>query len=255
MLNASSKKAPYGPISAIFVTIFAYIASYALFFMSIGMILWLVAQAQGKSLEALATEFDASMVGKFVTSVLIYGFMALVIYVFLRRVKASRAFVGIGRKPGANDVAMAGAIFIAYYIVLIITIGLVSQYVPSININQEQQLNYDTATAGLALIPVFIGLAIIPPIVEEFVMRGFLYSGLRKRLSIIPTALIVSGLFAVAHLQLGSGAPPLYVAAIDTFILSLFLVYLRAKTGAIWAGIAVHAIKNSLAFVFLFLVK
>jgi membrane protease YdiL (CAAX protease family) len=59
-------------------------------------------------------------------------------------------------------------------------------------------------------------------------------------------------LFGVAHLQFGSGAPLLWVAALDTFTLSIVLCYLREKTGSVWAGVFLHAIKNAIAFVALF---
>jgi membrane protease YdiL (CAAX protease family) len=46
----------------------------------------------------------------------------------------------------------------------------------------------------------------------------------------------------------------LYIAAIDTFTLSLILVYLREKTGGLWSSMGLHAIKNGIAFVSLFIV-
>jgi membrane protease YdiL (CAAX protease family) len=59
-------------------------------------------------------------------------------------------------------------------------------------------------------------------------------------------------LFAVAHLQFGSGAPLLWIAAIDTFVLSLFLIYLKDKTDSLWAPILLHMLKNFIAFMALF---
>ena len=99
---------------------------------------------------------------------------------------------------------------------------------------------------------VFISLVLLPPVVEEIVARGFLYTGLRSKLPKIVAALITSALFAAAHLQWGSGAPLLWVAALDTFTLSLVLVYLREKTGGLAASMGVHMLKNGLAFVVLF---
>jgi len=50
----------------------------------------------------------------------------------------------------------------------------------------------------------------------------------------------------------GGAAGPLYIAALDTFILSLVLIYLREKTGSLWASITLHAVKNGVAFMALF---
>ena len=71
----------------------------------------------------------------------------------------------------------------------------------------------------------------------------------------VPAAIITSLMFAVGHLQFGSGAPLLWVAALDTFVLSLVLCYIREKTDSLWPGIFIHAIKNALAFSVLFLFK
>jgi membrane protease YdiL (CAAX protease family) len=99
----------------------------------------------------------------------------------------------------------------------------------------------------------FISLVILPPLVEETLMRGYLYGSLRKNMSKIGAALVTSIIFASAHLEFGSGAPLLWIAALDTFVLSLFLVYLREKTGSLWAGMLVHALKNGIAFASLFI--
>ena len=42
------------------------------------------------------------------------------------------------------------------------------------------------------------------------------------------------------------------LAAATAFVLSLVLIYLREKTGSLWASITLHAIKNGVAFVALF---
>jgi membrane protease YdiL (CAAX protease family) len=44
-----------------------------------------------------------------------------------------------------------------------------------------------------------------------------------------------------------------WAVALDTMVLSLMLCTLREYTGAIWAGVLVHAIKNGLAFYLLFI--
>jgi membrane protease YdiL (CAAX protease family) len=69
---------------------------------------------------------------------------------------------------------------------------------------------------------------------------------------VLSAALLTSAIFAAAHLPEGGSGGPLYIAAIDTFILSLVLIYLRIKTGNLWASITLHALKNGVAFVALF---
>jgi len=126
---------------------------------------------------------------------------------------------------------------------------------PSLNFEQEQEIGFSTAVSGLTLVPIFISLVVLPPVVEEILARGFLYTGLRTKLKPILATLITSVLFAVAHLQWGEGAPLLWVAAIDTFVLSMVLCYLRETTGRLAAPIMLHAIKNGIAFAALFIFK
>jgi membrane protease YdiL (CAAX protease family) len=95
---------------------------------------------------------------------------------------------------------------------------------------------------------------VLPPLAEEIMVRGFIYTSFRKTMRIVPAAIITSLLFASAHLPEGGAAGPLYIAAIDTFVLSMVLIYLREKTGSLWASISLHAMKNGIAFAALFLV-
>lgn len=164
-------------------------------------------------------------------------------------------FIGLARKPKLKDAVYAVGVFLIYLGVLVTATSLIRFFIPGIDADQEQQLGFSKDIAGEALILVFIALVILPPLMEEILIRGFLYTGLRAKLNKIAAAIIASVVFGLAHLQLGSGAPPLWIVAIDTFILSLFLIYLREKTGSLWSGIFVHGIKNGLAFLVLFIVK
>lgn len=163
--------------------------------------------------------------------------------------------IGLSRKPNVKDAALAVGIFLIYLGVLLTVTSLIRYFLPGIDADQEQQLGFSKDIAGQGLVLVFIALVILPPLMEEILIRGFLYTGLRAKLNKIAAAIIASIVFGVAHLQLGSGAPPLWIVAVDTFILSLFLIYLRERTGSIWSGIFVHGIKNGLAFLVLFIVK
>ena len=100
----------------------------------------------------------------------------------------------------------------------------------------------------------FVSLVVLPPLAEETVFRGFVYTGIRRRFPFLLSAVITSVLFAIPHLQFGEGAPLLWVAALDTFVLSLVLCYVRERTNSLWPGILIHALKNGIAFVALFLI-
>lgn len=180
--------------------------------------------------------------------------MVWALYWFLRHYKTPWSAIGL-RRPKVSDVFYGIAGFVPYFVLYVIAVSIVSALVPGLDVDQEQQIGFNNATGAIALIMTFISLVVLPPIVEELMVRGFLYSTFKKVFPIILAAIATSLVFAAAHLPAGGPAGPLYIAAIDTFVLSLVLIYLREKTGGLWASITLHAIKNGIAFVSLFILK
>ncbi len=88
------------------------------------------------------------------------------------------------------------------------------------------------------LIALFIGTAIIPPLVEEFAMRNVVMQPLRKYGNLF--AIICSALvFGIFH-----GTPSQIPFAI---LCGLFLGYAVIATDSIWTGVIIHAIVNGLS--------
>jgi membrane protease YdiL (CAAX protease family) len=125
-----------------------------------------------------------------------------------------------------------------------------------VDTDQEQAIGYENAVSFFQLSLVFISLAVFPPVAEELLFRGFLFGGLRKKMTFVGAAVVTSIFFGALHLFTGMpGEGLIWIAAIDTFVLSMVLCYVREKTGAIWACIGIHAVKNSLAFLLYFVIK
>lgn len=238
----------FGPVPAIIVTVLAFLAPQIAIAFTIGIYL----QSSGRDPDEFTRALEASVPGTFILIILTQLTALAVIFWFMRRRKISLSEIGLGRGPKLSDVGFAVLCTIVYFIALAFVMQGVDRTLPSINLDQPQQLPFESVTGLIPLSMVFITLVVLPPIVEEIMIRGFLYSGLRRKLGKIIAALIASLVFGIAHLQLFSGALPLYVAAIDTFVLSLFLIALREKTGSLWSGMVVHGLKNSLAFLSLF---
>ncbi|HVX56741.1 MAG TPA: CPBP family intramembrane glutamic endopeptidase [Candidatus Saccharimonadales bacterium] len=175
------------------------------------------------------------------------------IYLFLRRYKMGLARIGL-KKPRWMDPLYGLAAFPAYYLIYRICVAVISYLVPSLNVYQQQQIGFNSVHGSLPLVLTFLSLVVLPPLAEEIMVRGFLYSTFKKALPTAYAVLLTSALFAAAHLPEGGSAGPLYIAAIDTFILSLILIYLREQTGSLWASITLHALKNGLTFVYLFII-
>jgi membrane protease YdiL (CAAX protease family) len=197
--------------------------------------------------------FGSPILLQFGFGVLSYGLMVGLLLALLKRWKVAPAAVGLAR-PVLSDAGRAIIAFIAYISTYIVVITIASQLIPSLNIDQKQDTGFDGAEGVVYLGLIFLLLVIVAPFVEELVMRGFLFGALRRKQRYWVAAVITSLVFATLHLGGGeAGAGPLWIAAIDTFVLSLVLCYLRERTGRIWAGVGLHAIKNGIAFAALFI--
>ncbi|HVX48199.1 MAG TPA: CPBP family intramembrane glutamic endopeptidase [Candidatus Saccharimonadales bacterium] len=192
-----------------------------------------------------------STIAQFFYLVLASGGILAAIHLFLKRYGCTFQTIGL-KKPRWRDPMYALIAVPAYYLLYLIAVSVLTHFVPSFNVDQQQQVGFNGVHGALPLAMAFVSLVILPPLTEEIMVRGFLYSSLKKGMKIIPAAILTSLIFAAAHLPEGGAAGPLYIAALDTFILSLVLTYLREKTGSLWASITLHAIKNGIAFVALF---
>lgn len=191
-----------------------------------------------------------------VTTQFIYILMAealaiVAILVFVRAYRAKLAAIGL-RRPRFSDLGYGLLVAPAYFLVYLAVAAALSHIIPGLNLDQKQEIGFDNVAGQLQLGMAFVSLVILPPIAEEIMMRGFLYSSLKKGLKIFWAVILTSLIFAIAHLPTGGDSGPLYIAAVDTFILSLFLIYLREKTDGIWASMVLHALKNGVAFMALF---
>ena len=82
---------------------------------------------------------------------------------------------------------------------------------------------------------LFTGI-VVAPVVEEIVMRGFLFGGLRQRLGWVKAALVSSALFGALHLSIAAFLP--------TASLGLLFCFLYQRSNSIWPGIILHTLIN-----------
>jgi sodium transport system permease protein len=100
------------------------------------------------------------------------------------------------------------------------------------------------SSAGFSIFLQILVFALLPAICEEMVFRGFILSGLRKRLGDLGAILVSSILFAVAHLIVYKLAP--------TFVLGVILGMLATRSGSLFPGIVFHFTHNALPFLALY---
>jgi len=243
------QKSFWDPVQTIILTTGVYLSSQLI----ASFIILTVPLLFGLSGNRLETWLEGA-VGQFIFIFLIEGMVLLLLWGLLRLKNSSFADIGLAW-PRLKDLGLAVVGFGVYFLLYLLIAVAAKALFPGLNFEQEQQVGFETARANWELILVFFSLVFMPPLVEEILARGFLYTGLKTKWPTWVAVLVTSVMFAVAHLQFGSGAPLLWVAAIDTFTLSLVLIYLREKTDSLGAPIALHMLKNFVAFMLLFIFR
>ena len=248
--NDRAKPVSWGPVSAVVTTLAIYLGSQLIAGYLIVQYLFI----RGETKQTVVSTIENSVNLQFILIFIAESVALLLLWSFLRHRSISWNRIGL-KKPSGKNILYALPAYGVYFSLILTAFFFIQQFVPDVNVDQTQQVGFDNASGGGALTLVFLSLVILPALTEEILVRGFLYGGLKNKLPVISSALIASGLFGVAHLQLGSGHGAVWIAGVDTFILSLVLIWLREKTGNIWAGVVVHVAKNSIAFLSLFILK
>lgn len=213
--------------------------------LSVGAVIFLVPQvAVGVLVQSIFRQTDSVYVNFLMVAGIEAGSLWLLAR-FLRRRGASFRELGF-KKPHGRDVLYVFMAFGVYFVLLATALGLINHYVPGFNGEQEQITGFEDAS-GPGLLITFMALVVLPPLAEEIVFRGFLYKGLRTKFKVLPSALIVSGLFAFAHAQ--------WNVAVDTFILSMVMIFVLERSKNLWVTVGLHALKNSIAFLALYFLK
>lgn len=214
---------------------------FAFFFVA-GVVLGLAMQVL-PSLEFLIE----STIGQLLLGGLIYALVLLLVIVPIWRRRSGKyvkRILGIHKRPGREIWWFPALMWLGYMSVTILA-AVALRFIPGIDVEQPQDVGFDGISLPYEYLLAFVALVVLPPIAEELLFRGYLFGRLRERLNFWWTTAIVSVAFGLVHLQWNVG--------VDTAILSVFLCYLREHTGTVWASIVLHAIKNGLAYILLFI--
>ena len=222
------------PSSLIFLTVAAILIPFAA---TVG--LAFVLKSMNVSLDFVKTNIGSSVLA--IISELLY---LLIIFWCFRAKLVTWQRLG-WRKLRFTRVAVYVVAGVGWYFLLTMGFAIAVKVIfPDFNSGQQQDIGIQNLQGSLQQIVAFVSLAIVPPLVEETLFRGFLFKGLRLKWPFWLSALVTSVMFAVAHGQLNVG--------LDVFALSLVLCYITDKTGSILPGIVIHMLKNSFAYILLF---
>lgn len=160
-------------------------------------------------------------------------------------VSTSPRELGIMNWPTFVDIGLAPIAYTAYILVANIITNIFSAF-PWFDAHQEQNVGFNGyfITTG-DRVCAMLAIVFIAPIVEEIIMRGWVYGKLRSKLKIPLAIILTSALFAILHGQLNVG--------VTVFVLSCVLCGLREVTGTIWSGMLLHILSNGIAFYILYI--
>lgn len=252
-IPTSFRLVSWGPISAVLLTLAFFFASQVIAVVALILGAMIFDGQTTQSLQASDGPLSTTpyqFAGTLLVTVALFG----LIFAYLKYKKTSLKALGFYKFKWKKFASYGLAGLFIYLFANTIASVVIGVVWPEI-LKTQQDIGFSRAATGYALIPIFISLVIIPPLIEEILSRGFLFGGLRQKLSFVPAVLITSAIFALAHLPGGESQSLVWAAVIDTFLLSLVLCWLREKTGSLWASMLLHAMKNSLAFATIFIFR
>ncbi|MBV6396228.1 MAG: hypothetical protein HFACDABA_01822 [Anaerolineales bacterium] len=167
---------------------------------------------------------------------------AIPIFAILLRRRA--AWGDLGFRPAQPNVLALGCGFILVaFLVNFVNNAIMFTLGVEVQAQQFTSILTELEHPGFLL---FTGI-FLAPLIEETVMRGFLFGGLRHRLGWLKAALISSALFGALHLSIA--------AFIPTFTLGFLFCYLYQRSNSVWPGVILHTLINALGLCAAFLLS
>lgn len=164
---------------------------------------------------------------------------------WLYKRRTSLKDLGLHRWPNWSELGLAVLGYLAAVLLGAVLVQLASSFVPGFDANQVQDIGFNSVFTRSDLILTLIAVAIVAPITEEVLFRGYLYGKLNKYIAWWGAALITSVIFGLVHGQ--------WNVAIATASLGFVAAGLRFLTGSLWPSIFVHIINNSVACYLLYI--
>lgn len=199
---------------------------------------------------ARVADIFASAPAQFLFILLAEAVVIWLVFWILRSRGLNFASIGFGRRPKWRDLGIAFIAYAAFFLLIAVLFAALIALVPELKpkLEQPQDVGFQFLASPMDRILAFLALVVLAPIGEEILVRGYMFSALRSRWRFLPAAIVTSIVFGAAHLQPETTGALVWGAALATTVLSLVLVYLRERTGALYSGILVHAFNNLLAF-------
>lgn len=235
---------------------------------ALGLSLWVfVAFFVGEALAGVVVAYSLQFSGLRLNNALEYTMLAAIGYTFglaltiglpwlATRKRPSLKTLGITRLPSWSDIGLSILSVLPYYLlsagVLWVAMGLTKAVDPTVG----QQIGFDHLTLGIEYFVAFVTLVLMAPFAEELLFRGYFLGRMNERVGKWAAVLLTATVFGSLHLfAVGSNGHVVFqwATAVDTFALGIVAGSLRLISGNIWAGMLLHALKNGIAYYFLFI--
>lgn len=172
----------------------------------------------------------ASLVGEFIAAAII---MAMCKTNINKAVKIKSVSIGDAVK---YTLAAMGFAYVFNLLLSFMNINL-----SMFGFQNKTSLDYGSTSGTVENIIYFIAIAVVPPIIEEFLFRGAILGSLRKHGDAL--AIVVSAvMFGFAHSN--------FIQTPVTFLTGLVLAYLTVKTNSLIPAIIIHFVNNSSSVAF-----
>lgn len=154
---------------------------------------------------------------------------------FVGRLRA--ADLGLLRTPIGKAAGTMLAVWIGFIVFSVLWKAAISLDAPQ---TLPDELGIDGSTLNLALVVVIV--AVLAPLGEELLFRGYVFPALRNALGFLPAAIITGLIFGAVHI----GSSPIgYALPLAFFGFGLCALY--QWTGSLYPCIALHALNNAFA--------
>lgn len=147
----------------------------------------------------------------------------------------TNSFLGLVRPPWKQVLIWLGA-----FVVLGLIIELLAYFSPAFRSDFMSTVIGSTTN----IIWLYIGVGVMAPVFEEFLVRGLLFGSIRHMADEHATVALTAGVFTLMHMQ--------YDLTVMLLILPMGIVlgYSRSRSGSIWVPVMLHMLNNLITLVF-----
>ncbi len=158
------------------------------------------------------------------------GLVVLLVSVTWWKRKLAPLFLGI-RWPGVRQTLLWTGVFL----LLGFGIEVLSRFSPAFRTDFMEKMIGSTSN----ILWLVLGVGIMAPLFEEFLLRGLLFGSLRHLVDEHAAVAMTAGVFALMHLQ--------YEWTVMLLIVPIGVVlgYARSRSGSIWVPVFLHILNNT----------